>query len=77
MTDALFIYTVYDHPLDYPDSYVVRKWNVVDGNTIPDLKVLIVSKDINIIRGMLVGEMGLTLMPRMPEDDPKILETYV
>lgn len=75
--ESLSIYTVYDHPLDYPDSYVVRRWNVVGEDVVPDLKVLIVSKDLETIREMLVVQMGLTLIPRMLIDDSKILETYI
>lgn len=77
MSDQLCMYTVYDHPLDYPNDYVVRKCTLIEGEIVHDLKVLIVSKDLKIITEMLVGEMGLISLGRQPDDDPKILESYI
>lgn len=74
--NGLEIYTVYDHPTDYPDSFVVRRWRVIEGKEIPDDKLLIQSKDLNLIENILL-EMGLTPIPRLPGDDPVILKNYI
>lgn len=28
-------YVIYEHPRDYPESFVVRRWDVVDGVPAP------------------------------------------
>lgn len=77
MSDQLFIYTVYDHPLDYPNSYVVKKWMCNVNPPVQDANFLIEGKDLELIRDMLVIEMGLTLLPNDPIDDEVILENYI
>lgn len=31
----MFIYTIYRYPKDYPNLFVVRRWNLGTGQTIP------------------------------------------
>lgn len=76
MAEELFVYTIYDHPLDYPNSYVVKKW-ICNDPPVQDSKFLIEGKDLERIREMLVIEMGLFFLGRQPDDDPKILESYI
>lgn len=71
---TLVIYTIYDHPADYPESFVVRKWDAVGGEP---------------ILGELVGETktlgqarklvpkGLVMVSRHPSDDPCIVESWL
>jgi len=65
------IYAVYDHPKDYPDYFVVRKWIGLD----PELKVGLY-KDLEKLRGDL-KEMGLYRMDRSPGDDKTIIECWI
>jgi len=32
---VLSFYALYDHPRDYPDKWIVRRWNVVEGSRYP------------------------------------------
>lgn len=32
---VLSFYAIYDHPKDYPDDWIIRRWDVVDGNPKP------------------------------------------
>lgn len=72
----LNVWVVYDHPLDQPDYYVVRRqWADKDG---------VIQKDrrsygfvtLERARGWL-QQMGLTCLARAPEDDPVIVETWL
>jgi DNA-binding transcriptional LysR family regulator len=65
------LYTIYDHPRDFPDWYVVRAW---EGDR-PDGLVAF-SDDLAVLRAMLAGQ-GLTCIPRNYGDDPVIVETWL
>lgn len=63
-------WTIYKHPLDHPDKYVVRGW--IDGT--PD-RTAHVADTLDEARDLVPA--GLTRFPRNPEDDPVIVETWL
>jgi hypothetical protein len=69
---GLHIWTVYDHPKDYPDSYVAREFV---GLT-PTSNSLI-SHDLEMLRTVLLVDMQLTCLTRDLHDDPKIIEVWL
>ena len=69
MREELDIWTVYDHPRDYPDHYVARLWR---GET-PTETVLRAST-LAELHAMLPA--GLARLSRMEDDDPVIVETW-
>lgn len=76
MANPFYIYAIYDHPKDYPDMFVCRRWQLIDGVNTPDWEPEMLCQDVDRIREMLT-HMGLVkLMP--PEgEDPVILETWL
>ncbi len=71
------LYTIYNNPTDYPDTYVVRRWEIVAPENKPTPKnVVIIGSDLNEIRSAL-REMGLYVIPRDETDDEKIVETWL
>lgn len=64
------IYCIYDHPLDFPDKYIARLWN----GPLPTSTTL-EADTLEAIREKL--PKGLSLVPRMPNDDPVIAECWV
>ena len=71
------IYTVYDHPTDYPDDYVVRTWYTEDKTEpTPNTELFIKDKSIEVVREKL-SSMGLVCIDREKYDDEKILETWL
>jgi hypothetical protein len=71
------LYTVYESPTDYPDKYVVRRWEIVDPDNVPVAKeVFMIGSDLNEIRNAL-QKMGLYRIPRDESDDKKIVETWI
>lgn len=74
MTDKLVLWTVYDHPSDYPDAFLARKSLIGTGISVMTHEVL-VSKELEVIRQEL-REQGLVCLPRDLLDDPVIVEVW-
>jgi hypothetical protein len=72
---ALNVWTVYDHPSDYPYDYVARLFVVTHEGVRPTDSVLIES-DIEEIRSRMISD-GLCRLMRNEEDDPVIMETWL
>jgi hypothetical protein len=68
---GLEMYTVYDHPRDYPEHFVVRKW-ILDKAT-DDVRLF---TDLDTLRNEMKTR-GLYRLNRWPDDDVKILETWI
>lgn len=68
--NVLNIWTVYDHPTDFPNSYVARRfeYDKATGD--------IVQGELSIIRESF-RRCGLTCLPRDPSDDAKIVECWL
>lgn len=70
-TNELAIWVVYDHPKDYPEYFVARRW-IGDKHD----NTVWASKDLDALRDML-AKNGLTRLHRMEGDDPVIMETWL
>lgn len=73
--NCLEMWTVYDHPKDYPDSFVARLWQIVDGEPLPTPMIMQADKLVKIQRQF--EAIGLHRLPRFPGDDPTIVETWL
>lgn len=74
--DALRMYTVYDHPDDFPADYVAREWVIQAGQDAAPGQVVVRAPDLEVVR-MALSSQGLHRLERQPEDDPKIVETWL
>jgi len=70
----LAMWTVYDHPIDYPDKFVARRFDVDAGG--PSASVIVMD-DLDDLRDILAYDMQLTCLARSPEDEPQIVETWL
>lgn len=71
------LYTIYNSPIDYPNTFVVRRWEVVPPENKPIAKnIVMIGSDLDFIRNAL-REMGLFVIPRDESDDEKIVETWL
>ena len=61
--DRLAIWTVYDHPLDYPNDFVARRFEVDAGGYRPT-ESIIVTRDLETLRRIFLTEMHLTCLSR-------------
>lgn len=69
-------FAIYDHPLDYPDGFVVRRWWVLMGPTDPVQDVVPrFAKTLEEARAWI--PRGFVRLQRMPGDDLSILETWI
>jgi hypothetical protein len=76
MTGGLSVWTIYDHPSDYPDTFVAREWRVTEAGFAPTQST-IESSDLEYLRRVMIVELGKTRVERSESDDPKILESWV
>jgi hypothetical protein len=78
---VLNIWTVYDHPLDFPHGYVARRFEVGNNTELgPQISPRptrdVIQGELQIIRESF-RHCGLTRMPRDEQDDPKIVECWL
>lgn len=71
--DMLAIWTVCVNTTDYPGKFVARAHYVGDGTSV-GLRVL-QADTLAGLRKLLPP--GLVMMPRLPDDDPVIVETWM
>lgn len=66
--------TIYEHPADYPDHFVVRIWEV-GPNDMRHAGVHLA----NTLEGArrMVPQQFDYCMPREPDDEPQIVETWI
>lgn len=75
--DSLYIYTVFDHPRDIPDLYVVKRDEVTaTGEVIRDPDYIFTSNSLDVIHKAMRGVGLICLLPQ-PGDDPVIIETWL
>jgi hypothetical protein len=73
---SLAMWVVYDHPTDYPNSFVARRFDVDAAGPKPSASIII-APDLEKLQDVLEFEMGLVKLMRSPGDDPKIVETWL
>lgn len=76
MTELLAFHVVYERPRDFPTMFVVRRQVVMkEGGIVPDGDAM----GFTTLEGARehCEELGLTCLPRDPDDDPVIVETWV
>lgn len=67
-------YVIYDHPRDYPDHFVVRRWRVLPNRLEPDDRFCILTNTLDLARESIPA--GLVRIGRLPDDDPVIVEVW-
>ncbi len=70
------MYTIYDHPADYPEHWVVRAWWVDRDYLEPFPGGVALAETLQGARDALPIP-NLTRLPPMPGDDPTIVETWL
>jgi hypothetical protein len=74
---ALSMWTVYDHPRDYPDCFVARRWESSGGSPEPVATAdMIAAHDLKELRDCFFNA-GLVVIPRAESDQPQIVEVWM
>ena len=71
----LLMYTIYNKPEDYPDNFVVRRFEIHKGMEIPDPVPLAVTNTLDEARSAI--PKGLFPIQRDPADLKSIVETWL
>lgn len=77
MSDSgvMAMWTVYDHPKDFPHCFVARMFVIENGGSRPTENA-IVSPDLGQLRALLIG-YGLVCIDRSDDDEAQIVETWL
>lgn len=71
---TISLWVIYDHPKDHPDAFVVRRWHIDQGITMPD-KDCLLAESLPEARGLI--PYGRFRLPRQEKDDPVIVESWI
>lgn len=71
----LSMWTVYDHPRDYPGGYIARRWEIGRGASFPTADVL-TAKNLDQLREEMAIR-GLYRIARQDGDDPVVVESWI
>lgn len=74
MENELGMWTIYDHPADYPTGYVLRRWELADGHPVPGVAMMCAT--LELARSLIPPHADYRLQ-RDPLDDPAVLETWI
>ena len=72
LSSDIFTWVIYDHPSDFPDVFVARKWSLRSNAPTQDV---ITSTSLEDLRSQLPS--GLIKFLRAPSDDPCIVECWL
>lgn len=72
--EPLVMYTVYEHPRDYPDEFVIRRCAIGPGTITPDRTLFARGPTLESVRDQL--PRGLVCLRRLPDDEPQIVEVW-
>lgn len=71
----LEMYVIYDHPLDYPNHWVTRRWEVYRNADPEPTEAFTLHATLEAARSAVPP--GKHRIQAMSEDDPTIIETWV
>jgi hypothetical protein len=71
--EDLILWTVYDHPSDYPAHFVLRGYSTRKDVTLPWCALF---ESLDELRQEMI-EAGRVCLDREPGDDPVIVETWI
>lgn len=78
MTNVIEGWTVFDHPTDYPNECVARRWIARRDGSVEQTNDIFRSVSLNQLREVLQAEYPhLIPVPRMMRDDPTIVEVWL
>lgn len=71
----LNLWTIYEHPRDAPEHFVLRRWEIVGDPPAPEPREA--SKHDTLAQARAAVPLGLIRMARDEKDDLAIVETYI
>jgi len=74
--EHLVMWTIYDHPSDWPDWYVARPYTIGDGPEPVPGDTVILERDLERLRDQM-QRRGLVKLMRNEGDHPNVVETWL
>jgi hypothetical protein len=71
------VYTIYDHPADYPEHWVIRAWRILAHSADPEPRPEGVVLVTTLEAARAAIPPGLARLPRQVNDDSKIVESWL
>lgn len=68
-------WVVYRHPRDYPEKFVLRRWDITRGHVLIATDEVALADTLELIREAVPP--GLYCLKRFAEDDPRIVEVWL
>jgi hypothetical protein len=75
-SDLFSLWEVYDHPRDFPNSFVARLFKIQRDGEVTSTDTMMVFPNLKMIRDRM-HDAGLKRMRRFEHDDPKIVEVWM
>lgn len=76
-TDPISVWTIYDGPEDFPDNFVARRSEVIDGE-VRQTDQVVMAGSLALVRRHLARSYGVMIIePRLPADDPAVVEAWM
>lgn len=75
--NAISVWTVYDRPDDFPHHYVARRFEVRSGELHHTDQVIVANSVTAVRRHLEAYHLSGTVMPRMANDAPNVVETWL
>jgi hypothetical protein len=72
---GLAMWTIYDHPKDFPDHFVARKWLITAGEAVATAETMS-EEDLETLRKYMIAS-GAYCLPRQPDDGPVVVESWI
>ena len=74
--DQLAMWTVTDHPADFPNDFVARKQLIGPHGRTTWTTEVVTAKTLTEVRAEMLAR-GLTVIPRYANDEPQIVEVWL
>lgn len=71
-----YLWTLYDHPLDFPDCFVARKYSGLTGKATDEYVTGATPGEV-LVKIQAIDPNPNMFLPRDPGDDPKIMGTWI
>lgn len=75
MVEALPIVVIYKDPSDYPGCFVARRQWASAGEILIDAEPLAIAGNVHDVRSVVPP--GMVRIPRSPDDEPHLLESWI
>lgn len=70
------LWSIYDHPKDFPHCFVARRYEITRGQGPIATQDHVTATSCDELRDRFASQ-GMMCLPRVPEDDPNIVETWL